>query len=112
VHTIVVLKNKEITFSGCKIVALAKMVWISFQVVHLSKRKWIEASTYPHFIGMAIRVWIPDTRRVPDPIGTGMGMVFYPWVAPVPEPNRDGYRTGIFFHPRVTRWVPDTLLPL
>jgi hypothetical protein len=63
-------------------------------------------------LGMAIWVWVPDTRRVPDPTGTGMGMIFYPWVAPVPNPNRDRYGTGIFSHPWVTRWVPDTLLPL
>jgi hypothetical protein len=61
---------------------------------------------------MAIQVRVSDTRRVPDPIGTGTGMIFYPRVAPVPDPNRDGYGTGIFFHPRVTRRVPDTLLPL
>jgi hypothetical protein len=46
------------------------------------------------------------------PVGTDTGMVFYPWVAPIPDPNRDGYGTGIFSHPRVTRRVPDTLLPL
>jgi hypothetical protein len=57
-------------------------------------------------VGMAIRV------RVPDPMGTGTGMIFYLWVAPVPDPNRDGYETGIFSHPRVIRRVPDTLLPL
>jgi hypothetical protein len=61
-------------------------------------------------LGMAIRVRVPDTRRIPDPMG--MGTIFYPWVAPVPDPNQDGYGTGIFFHPRVTRRVPDTLLPL
>jgi hypothetical protein len=38
----------------------------------------------------------------------GTGTIFYPWVALVPDPNRDEY----FFHPRVTRWVPDTLLLL
>jgi hypothetical protein len=57
-------------------------------------------------IGMTIQV------RVPDPTGTGTGTIFYLWVTPVPDPNRDGYETGIFFHPRVTRRVPDTLLPL
>jgi hypothetical protein len=45
---------------------------------------------------MAIRVPVPDTRRVPDPTGTGMGTIFYPRVAPVPNPNQDGYRAGIF----------------
>jgi hypothetical protein len=41
----------------------------------------------PSPVGMTIRVWISDTRRVPDLMGTGMGMVFYPWVAPVSDPN-------------------------
>jgi hypothetical protein len=63
-------------------------------------------------VGMAIRVRVPDTRQVPDPTGTGTGTIFYPWVTPVPDPNRDGYETGIFSHPRVTRRVPDTLLPI
>jgi hypothetical protein len=39
---------------------------------------------------MAIRV------RVPDLMGTGTGTIFYPWVAPVPDPNQDGYGTDIF----------------
>jgi hypothetical protein len=38
-------------------------------------------------LGMAIRVWVPGTRRVPNLMGTGMGMIFYPWVAPVPDLN-------------------------
>jgi hypothetical protein len=63
-------------------------------------------------IGMTIRVRVPDTRWVSDPMGTGTGMIFYLWMASVPDPNRDGYETGIFFHPWVTRWVPDTLLAL
>jgi hypothetical protein len=44
------------------------------------------------------------------PSGLGTGMIFYPRVAPVPEPRRvwDVY----FFHLRVTQRVPDTLLPL
>jgi hypothetical protein len=29
--------------------------------------------------------------------GMGMWMIFYPWVGPVPDPNQDGYGTGIFF---------------
>jgi hypothetical protein len=40
-------------------------------------------------------IWV----RVPDPTGMGTGMIFYPWVAPVPDPNRDGYDTDIFFLP-------------
>jgi hypothetical protein len=51
-------------------------------------------------------------RRVPDPMGMDMEMIFYPRVVYVPDPNRDGYGTGIFFHLWVTQWVPDTLLPL
>jgi hypothetical protein len=63
-------------------------------------------------IGMAIWIRVSDTRRVPDPMGMGTGTIFYLCVAPVPDPNRDWYRTGIFFHPQVTRRVPDILLPL
>jgi hypothetical protein len=59
---------------------------------------------------MAIQVWVPNTRWVSDPMGTGT--IFYPWVALVPDPNRDEYETSIFFHPWVTQRVPDTLLPL
>jgi hypothetical protein len=63
-------------------------------------------------LGMAIQVWVSDNRRVPDLMDTGMCMIFYSWVAPVPNLNWDGYRTNIFFHPWVTWRVPDTLLPL
>jgi hypothetical protein len=58
---------------------------------------------------MAIRVRVPGTRH---PTGPGTGMIFYPRMSPVPDPNRDGYGADIFFHPRVTRRVPDTLLLL
>jgi hypothetical protein len=61
---------------------------------------------------MTIWVRVPDIRRVPDPTGTGTGMIFYPRVTPVSDPNQDGYGTSIFSHPWVTRRVPDTLLPL
>jgi hypothetical protein len=47
-----------------------------------------------------------------DLTGSGTGMIFYPRVAPILYPNRDGYGADIFFHPRVTRWVPNTLLPV
>jgi hypothetical protein len=63
-------------------------------------------------LGMTIQVRVPDIRWVPDPTGTGTEMIFYPQVALIPDPNRDGYGTGIFYHPRVTRWVLNTLLPL
>jgi hypothetical protein len=48
-------------------------------------------------LGMAIWVWVPDTHRVPDLMGTGT--LFYPRVAPVPDLNQDVYETGIFSHP-------------
>jgi hypothetical protein len=38
-----------------------------------------------------------DTHRVSDLTGTGMRMIFYLRVAPVPDPNQDRYWTGIFF---------------
>jgi hypothetical protein len=34
-----------------------------------------------------------DTRY---PSGTSTGTIFYPWVAPVPDPNLDGYGMDIF----------------
>jgi hypothetical protein len=61
-------------------------------------------------IGMTIWVRVPDTRRVPDLTGMGARMIFYLRVTPVPDLNRDGYEMCIFFHPWVTRRVPDTLL--
>jgi hypothetical protein len=51
----------------------------------------------PLRLGTVIRVWLPDICRVPDSTGTGMRTIFYPLVTPVPDPNRDGYETGIFF---------------
>jgi hypothetical protein len=41
----------------------------------------------PLGLGMAIRVRVPGTRRVPDPTGTGMGTIFHPRVAPIPDPT-------------------------
>jgi hypothetical protein len=55
---------------------------------------------------MAIQV------RVPNLMELGTEMIFYLQLAHIPDPNRDGYGVDIFFHPRVTRRVPDTLLPL
>jgi hypothetical protein len=46
-------------------------------------------------VGMAIRVFVPGTRRVPDPTGIGMGTIFHPWVAPIPDPAWGGYGAGI-----------------
>jgi hypothetical protein len=53
-------------------------------------------------VGMTIRVQVPSTRQVTDPTGSGTGTIFYPQVAPVPDPNRDRYGMGIFFQPWVT----------
>jgi hypothetical protein len=50
-------------------------------------------------VGMTIRVRVSDTRQLPDPMGTGTWINFYLRVAPVPDPNRDGYETDIFFPP-------------
>jgi hypothetical protein len=44
---------------------------------------------------MAIRARVLGTCRVPDPTEVGTGTSFYPWVALVPDLNRDGY----FFPP-------------
>jgi hypothetical protein len=57
---------------------------------------------FPLLLGMIIRVQILDICQVPDLIGMDMGIIFYQWVASVPDPNRDGYETGIFSHPQVT----------
>jgi hypothetical protein len=43
---------------------------------------------------MAIWVQVPSTHRVSAPTGPGTGTIFYLWVAPVPDPNRDGYGAG------------------
>jgi hypothetical protein len=53
-----------------------------------------------------------DTRRVYDLTDTDMKTIFYSQVAPVSDPNRDGYVTCIFSYLRVTRRIPNTLLPL
>jgi hypothetical protein len=49
---------------------------------------------------MAIWVRILGTHRIPDPTGTGTGMIFYSLVSPVPDLKRDDYEAGIFTHPR------------
>jgi hypothetical protein len=43
---------------------------------------------------MAIWVQVPSTHRVSATTGPGTGTIFYLWVAPVPDPNRDGYGAG------------------
>jgi hypothetical protein len=61
---------------------------------------------------MAIRVRVPDTRRVPDPTGTGTGTIFYPRVAPVPESRRvqDGYFFPPVDNPTGTRYFTTTII--
>jgi hypothetical protein len=53
-------------------------------------------------LGMSIRTRVSDTRRISDSTGMNTGVIFYPWVTSVLDPNRDGYETGIFFYPWVT----------
>jgi hypothetical protein len=48
---------------------------------------------------MTIWVRVPYTRRVPDPMGMGTGMIFYQWVAPVSDQIETG--TGQIFFPPV-----------
>jgi hypothetical protein len=50
-------------------------------------------------IGMTIRVRVSSTHWIPDPMGTGTGMIFYLWAGPVPDLSRGGYRHGYFFWP-------------
>jgi hypothetical protein len=98
-----------------------KIVWFLTKFPRKSPRRFLgktvqfigETSRISVFrIGMTIWVRVPDTCRVPDPTGMDTGVIFYPWMTSVPDSNRDGYGTGIFSHSRVTRRVPDTLLPL
>jgi hypothetical protein len=57
-------------------------------------------------LGMAIRVWVPDIHRVPDSMGPGMGIIFYPRVAPEPRRVQGGY----FSHPQVTRYFTTVMI--
>jgi hypothetical protein len=57
-----------------------------------------------------IRVWVPDIRRVPNPTGTGTGTIFYPWVALIPDPNRDGYFFPPAGNPTGTRYIPTAII--
>jgi hypothetical protein len=57
-----------------------------------------------HSIVMSIffrMIRVSDTCWVPDPMGMDMRIIFYSCLTPVSDPNRDGYVTGIFFHPRI-----------
>jgi hypothetical protein len=64
-------------------------------------------------LGMSIQVRVPGTHQVPDPMGLGMGMIFYPQVAPVPDLNRDGMGR-VFFpaagNPMGTRYFTTALI--
>jgi hypothetical protein len=55
-------------------------------------------------LGMAIWVRVPSTR--PE---MSTGMIFYPWVVPVPDPKQRGYVVDNFFRPWVTRQVPEKI---
>jgi hypothetical protein len=88
--------------SGCRGVAFVgasqmfRMLTLCFVLLLMIDPRLYGVGVGTAQLGMAIQVWVPDTRRVPDPMGTGTATIFYPRVAPVPEPNRDGYGTGIF----------------
>jgi hypothetical protein len=61
---------------------------------------------------MAIRVWVPDTRRVPGLTGMGMWMIFYPWVTLVPDPRwvLDGYFFLPAGNPTGTRYFTTAII--
>jgi hypothetical protein len=75
------------------------------------KGECAETSALLH-IWMTIQVRVPGARQVLDSTELGTGMIFYLRVTPIADLNRDGYGTVMFFHPRVTRGIPDTLLSL
>jgi hypothetical protein len=62
---------------------LAQMTatWLSQRGANVERGRWSSGPASSSRVGMAIRV------RVPDPMGPGTGMIFYPWVAFVPDPN-------------------------
>ena len=45
--------------------------------------------------------------RIPDPMGTGMGMKFYPWACPPETRRHRGQQPGIIFYLWVTHARPD-----
>jgi hypothetical protein len=47
---------------------------------------------------------------VSDPMGTGMGTKFYPWVIPVPDPRFGGYRHGYCLPPTGNPWISEIKL--
>jgi hypothetical protein len=90
------------------------VMWHGCSVSRSGQGEWCDmgAVSALYRLGMAIRTRVSDTRRISDLTGMNTGVIFYPWVTSVLDPNRDGYETGIFFYPWVTWWVPDTLLSL
>jgi hypothetical protein len=62
------------------------------------------------WLGMAIRVRVSDTRRVPDPMGTGMRTIFYLRVIAVPDLNRDGYFFSLAGNPTGTRYFTTVII--
>jgi hypothetical protein len=61
-------------------------------------------------LGMTIQVRVPNTRWVSDPTGTNTGTIFYLWVAPVPDPNRDGYFFLPVGNPTGTRYFTTAII--
>jgi hypothetical protein len=53
---------------------------------------------------MTIWVWVFD------PTGMDMSMIFYLWVTPVPDPNRDGYFFPSVGNPTGTRYFTSTII--
>jgi hypothetical protein len=104
-----------VVFNGLRVFYWAAIVRTSTQAAEATGSRQLTTAWSVDGVprlGMTIRVRVPDIRRVPDSMGMGTDTIFYPWVAPVLDPKRDGYGTGIFSHPWVTRRVPDTLLAL
>jgi hypothetical protein len=61
-------------------------------------------------LGMTIWVRVPDTRRVPDPMDMGTGIIFYPRVSPVPDSNRDGYLFPLADNPTGTQYFTTAII--
>jgi hypothetical protein len=57
---------------------------------------------------MTIQLWVPNNCRVPDPMGTGM--IFYPRVAPVSDPNRDEYFFSFMGNPTGNRYFTTVII--
>jgi hypothetical protein len=63
---------------------------------------------------MAIRVWVPDTRRVPDLTGMGMGIIFLSVggtrIRPEPKWVRDEYFFSPAGNPTGTRYFTTAII--